>query len=32
MANFSFTALDIETATGASSSICEIGITVVVDS
>lgn len=29
MANFSFVALDIETATGNRSSICEIGITVV---
>lgn len=32
MANFSFVALDIETATGKRSSICEIGITIVQDS
>lgn len=32
MANFSFVALDVETATGKRSSICEIGITVVEDS
>lgn len=32
MANFSFVALDIETATGKRSSICEIGITIVKDS
>lgn len=32
MDNFSFVALDIETATGKRSSICEIGITIVKDS
>ena len=32
MASFSFVALDIETATGKRSSICEIGIAVVEDS
>ena len=32
MASFSFVALDIETATGKRSSICEIGIAVVKDS
>ena len=32
MANFSFVALNIETATGKRSSICEIGITIVKDS
>ena len=32
MANFSFVALDVETATGQRSSICEIGIAVIEDS
>lgn len=32
MASFYFVALDIETATGKRSSICEIGIAVVKDS
>lgn len=32
MANFSFVALDVETATGKRSSICEIGIAVIEDS
>ena len=32
MANFSFVAFDVETATGKRSSICEIGIAVIEDS